>query len=128
MKNRYQELLQIIKKSYAPYSHFKVAAIVETDKGNFSGVNMENSSYSLSMCAERNAIGSAITAGAKQITAIHLLALSKTKNKSAIPCGACRQVMAEFAKNDFPIYVYQSNGAMKEYSFKKLLPFAFTLK
>ncbi|MDR1235195.1 MAG: cytidine deaminase [Mycoplasmataceae bacterium] len=122
----YQELKKIIKNAYAPYSKFMVAALLETEKGDFIGVNVENSSYPLSMCAERNAIGAAIGGGAKNFKTLYLLSSSKKNNVT--PCGACRQVISEFANGNMPVYVYSITGKYKKYTLKQLLPFAFKLK
>jgi cytidine deaminase len=125
MNTKYQELKKIITHAYAPYSKFKVAAIVETDRGVFSGVNVENASFPLSICAERIAIGSAITAGAQKIKAIHIL--SSTKRTDVTPCGACRQVIFEFSQPNTLVYVYNNRGECKKYTITQLLPFGFKL-
>ena len=84
-----------LERSYAPYSGFHVAAAVVDDRGRvFTGVNVENVSYGLSMCAERAAIFAAVAAGARRITA---LAVAASGADLLSPCGACRQVVAEFA-------------------------------
>jgi cytidine deaminase len=126
MKNKYTELKEIIKHAYAPYSKFKVAAIVETDIGDFPGVNVENASYPLAVCAERNAIAAAIVAGAKKVKAVHVL--SSLSKDSLTPCGACRQVIAEFSDESTPLYMYTSTGKVKKYTLKQLLPFAFKMQ
>jgi cytidine deaminase len=120
---QYQKLQKIIKNAYAPYSKFKVAAILETDAGDFLGVNVENASFSLTICAERSAITNAITHGAKDFKKLYLLT-SSTK-QTITPCGACRQVMAEFANANMPIYVYNNAGKSKKYTLKQLLPCTF---
>ncbi|MDR3257629.1 MAG: cytidine deaminase [Mycoplasmataceae bacterium] len=126
MISKYQELKKIINNAYAPYSKFKVAATVETDKGWFNGVNVENSSYPTSMCAERNAINNAITHGAKKFKNLYLLSSSKANDVT--PCGACRQVINEFFPSNANIYVYSSDGKVKTYTVKELLPYGFKLK
>jgi cytidine deaminase len=82
------------KQAYAPYSSFAVGAAVESSDGRiFAGCNVENLSFGLTMCAERVAIGSAIAAGGKSLRRIVVVADTQTP---VSPCGACRQVMAEF--------------------------------
>ncbi|MDR0545593.1 MAG: cytidine deaminase [Mycoplasmataceae bacterium] len=104
----YKELKKILNNAYAPYSHFHVGAIVVTDKGKFSGVNVENASYGLTVCAERNAIFSAVSHGAKKFHELHLFANTKTP---CFPCGACLQVMSEFFDpKHTKIITYTSNG------------------
>jgi len=81
------------QSAYAPYSGFRVGAAVVDERGRaFVGCNVENSSYGLTMCAERTAIGSAVAAGAKEIRV-----LAVASSGGASPCGACRQVLHEFA-------------------------------
>ena len=112
------------RNAYAPYSHFPVGAAVLAEDGRvFSGCNVENSSYGLTICAERNAIGAAIVAGAKPI------AVAVVANGERItPCGACRQVLAEFAK-DMPVVLAAASGdEHEEASLAALLPGAFRLK
>jgi len=91
-------LVEAAKKArlhaYSPYSRVKIGAAVLTSRGAiFSGANVENASYGLACCAERNAIFKAVTEGAKDIVAIAVVGVSKDFTK---PCGACRQVMVEF--------------------------------
>lgn len=124
MKNQFIKLQKIIKNSYSPYSKFRVAAIAETDIGEFAGVNIENSAFPVTICAERNAIFSAITNGAKHINRISLL--TDHKNGFGMPCGSCRQVMTEFMNANDEIIIYSLNGDYKKYTLNDLLPFSFT--
>jgi len=88
------EALKILTNSYAPYSGIHVAAALLTEKGNiYHGVNVENSSYSLTICAERSAVAAMVVAGERKPIAI---AIVTDYNKPIPPCGACRQVLAEF--------------------------------
>lgn len=100
MEKIYQNLLQEAKKAsintYSPYSNFPVGACVLYENGkSYSGCNIENASYGLSLCAERNAISSAIAQGEK--TKIRAIAIYSPKQKKCMPCGACRQWLSEFA-------------------------------
>lgn len=80
--------------AYVPYSHFPVGAALLTDRGEIvTGCNVENASYPLGMCAERTAIGAAVSQGAGKVVAI---AVSAPKAQPCSPCGACRQVLYEF--------------------------------
>ena len=116
------------KKSYSPYSKFSVgAAILCDDDSVFLGCNIENSSYSATMCAERVAIFKAISEGKKSFKAIAVVG-GKSDNDSidlCVPCGVCLQVMAEFCdKESFKIYL-ENKGEIVEYLLKDLLPLAF---
>ncbi|HAN05679.1 MAG: cytidine deaminase [Elusimicrobia bacterium GWA2_64_40] len=87
------------KNAYCPYSHYPVGAAVMTESGAiYTGCNVENASYGLAICAERVAIFKAVSAGEKKVMALAVSA------KSAKPCGACRQVIIEFAPKDAPVF------------------------
>lgn len=112
--------------SYAPYSEFEVGAAVLTKDGQvFLGANVENSSYPLCMCAERNALYNALMHGYKKSDLI-ALALCADTDSPCSPCGACRQVISELFPEDAPIYMANMKGAVKETNVKELLPFAFS--
>jgi cytidine deaminase len=111
-------------KAYAPYSGFRVgAALFCADGTVFAACNVENASYSLSSCAERNAIFQAVCAGHRDFTAI---AIYVDSDKIFPPCGACRQVMAEFNPQIKIMYANRSQAITSDLA--KLLPEAFTLK
>lgn len=104
-------------QAYAPYSNFKVGAAVLAEDGRiFTGVNVENASYGLTICAERSAVFTAATAGVR-----HLLAIAICAEDAASPCGACRQVLSEFAK-DIPVWLSDTQGATRRTSLHTLLP------
>ncbi len=87
------------EKAYVPYSNFPVGAVVETEDGQiFTGCNIENVTYGATVCAERVAIQSAVAAGVRRIKR---LAVVCTNSQPCMPCGICRQVIAEFAVQDF---------------------------
>ncbi len=113
-------------RAYCPYSNFHVGAAVLADGRVFSGCNVENASYGLTICAERNAIFAAIAAGARRIQAIALVCVDAADDAPAasrMPCGACRQVIAEFAPPDTPVHI-EGVGTM---TVAELLPSAFRL-
>ncbi len=107
--------------AYAPYSQFPVGAAVLAEDGRvFPGCNVENSSFGLTVCAERNAVAAAIVAGARP-TAVAVVA----NGKAVAPCGACRQVLAEFAAAMPVILATSAGGERQVTSLDALLPGAF---
>lgn len=110
--------------SYSPYSNFKVGAVVATKKGNFLGANIENASYPLCMCAERNALYNAYLNGCKKEDLEALVIVADT-DEACSPCGACRQVISELFPSDAPIYMANLKGNIVKTTIKELLPFAF---
>ncbi len=119
-----QAALAAREKAYAPYSHFQVGAAVLVGDGKlYTGCNVENASYGLTCCAERNAIFNAVGAGNHQLEA--LCVVGDTAEPIS-PCGACRQVMAEFK---IPvIYLANVQGRVKKLTLAELLPYSFTLE
>ena len=113
------------KNSYSPYSHFAVGACVLGESGNYYyGCNFENSSFGLTICAERNAIGNAIANGEKQIKAI---AIYSPNREDCPPCGACRQVISEFsAPEAIPVITLGADGLITR-NFNELFPGRFQL-
>ena len=112
--------------SYSPYSKFKVGAALLTKDGKvFVGANIENSSYPLCMCAERNALYNAMMNGYKKDDFV-ALALSADTDEPCSPCGACRQVISELFPKDAPIYMTNLKGDIKEANIEELLPYAFS--
>lgn len=124
---RKQELIELAKaaaeKAYAPYSKFRVGAALLTNSGKiYSGCNVENASYSMTICAERNAVFQAVADGHKDIAAVFIYVDS---DLSFPPCGACRQVLAEFAQ-DMPIFI-ANRKEVTETTLSALLPERFSL-
>lgn len=110
-------------RAYAPYSHFAVGAAVCTPSGAvYAGCNIENASYGLTVCAERVAVWQAVAAGETALSA-----LAVYTPEMASPCGACRQVLAEFAP-DLPILLADAQGHVLVTSLRALLPMSFTLQ
>ncbi len=126
-KEYYQQLLEFAKEaaknSYSPYSKFKVgAAVLCEDNRVFCGTNVENISYGLSICAERAAIFTAVGNGCRKIKAVAIY----NKNGDISPCGACRQVIMEFAKDADVIYNTKQDE-IKIIKISKLLPDSFKM-
>lgn len=124
-----EELVQQAKEamdySYSPYSKFKVGAALLTKDGKiYYGANIENASYPLSMCAERNAIYNAYCHGIL-MDDIEALAIVGDTKKPISPCGACRQVINELFPKDAPIYLANLDGDIKEVTIGELLPYSF---
>ena len=112
--------------SYSPYSKFKVgAALLCKDGKVFKGANIENSSYPLCMCAERNALYNAMMNGYKKED-FAALAISADTDEPCSPCGACRQVISELFPKESKIYLSNLKGDTKETDIEELLPFSFS--
>ena len=128
-KKRAEELISTAisarEHAYAPYSGFKVGAAVLAGSGKtYGGCNVENASYSLTICAERVAIGNAILSGEKEIEAIAVVA---DASEPVTPCGACLQVLAEFFTPDDPIAIIAAklDGSYGIRSLSEYLPIQF---
>ena len=122
-----QAARDVRKNAYAPYSNFQVSASFELEDGRiFSGVNVENCSYGLTTCAERNALATAVGEGAKPGQVVRAVVVCHSAQITA-PCGACRQVMAEFLVPEAPvILVNERDGAQEELVMKDLLSTPFS--
>lgn len=117
---------QAMESAYAPYSQFRVGAALLTSTGNiFAGCNVENASYGLSMCAERNAIANAIIGSKKDTIEVRAIAVVNSKNVPCSPCGACRQVIWEFGRNAQVIFL--GSQGWQILTIGKLLPVGFSL-
>ena len=116
-----------IKNSYAPYSQYNVGAVLLCKNGNiYKGCNIENASYSLTICAERTVLFSAIANGEKEFESLCVVGGKKGEiTDYAMPCGACRQVLAEFCDADFKVFVGVNENDIKEYKLSDLLPYSF---
>ncbi len=120
-----EKALAVRQYAHAPYSHFTVgAALLGDDNTYYVGVNVENASYGLGICAERNAIFSAKTQGMQYIQSIAVV--GQTKDVIS-PCGACRQIIAEFSNSDTIVILGNDKGVYRLYSIEEIIPFAFTL-
>jgi cytidine deaminase len=113
------------QRAYAPYSRFRVGAALLTASGEiFDGCNVENSSYSLTICAERSAVFQAVRSGQK---AFRSIAIASDDHTFLSPCGACRQVLSEFSPS-MEVILTDSRGRMKVISLDKLHPMPADLK
>ena len=120
------EAIRAREKSHSPYSEFAVgAALLCKDGRIYHGANIENASYSLCMCAERNAVYHALCDGRKKEDFIALAVVADTI-RPVSPCGACRQVLSELLPEDAPIYLGNLDGDIEETTVEDLLPGAFT--
>jgi cytidine deaminase len=112
----------VMENAYAPYSNFRVGAAIEADDGTIHvGCNVENASYGLTICAERMAVGAAVAAGKRHLARI---AVASGVEPPATPCGACRQLLAEFGLELEIITVGPSS--QRRWRLRDLLPEAFT--
>jgi len=126
MKQIYKKLLKIAEearlKAYVPYSKFKVGAALLTKEGKiYTGCNIENASFGLTICAERVAIFKAVSEGSTQFEALAVICDS---SKPCFPCGACRQIISEFG-NETSIIISNLKGKIKISNINELLPDAF---
>lgn len=118
-----EELKELLNRSYAKYSNYKVAAILVTKDGHkFSGVNIENASYGASICAERSAFCSAISNGYKEFSKLYVIV---DNEKIATPCFICRQVIIEFCDKDMEVICINNKGDSKTYKVSELCTFPF---
>jgi len=126
MKQIYKKLLKMAEearlKAYVPYSKFKVGAALLTKEGKiYTGCNIENASFGLTICAERVAIFKAVSEGSTQFEALAVICDS---GKPCFPCGACRQIISEFG-NETSIIISNLEGKIKISNINELLPDAF---
>ena len=113
---------QVRLRAHSPYSRFRVGAAVLDERGRMhAGCNVENASYGLTVCAERNAVAAAVAAGAKRIRAVAVV----TRDGSS-PCGACRQVLAELGTPTTDVLLASPAGKPVDHTLGTLLPYAFT--
>ena len=124
------ELIELAKEarklSYSPYSHFAVGAVILTKDGKtFKGSNVENASYPLCMCAERNALYNAYMNGYKKDDFVSLTLIADT-DTPCTPCGACRQVISELFPKNAPIIMANMKGDILESTIEELLPYSFS--
>ena len=121
-----EELLELGKNSYSPYSHYRVAAIaIMKDGKKFNGVNVENASYGACVCAERIAIFNAITAGYKKgdFKELHIMCLDSKQISTS--CFACRQVISELFDKKAQVICYSNKGETKIFTVEELCPYPF---
>ena len=115
----FERALTAAQAAYAPYSHFRVGAVVRAASGReYLGVNVENAAYPAGLCAERVALGAAATAGERQLTAVAVASL----DGEAAPCGACLQALSEIGD---PLIVARANGGRRVWRLRELLPAPF---
>lgn len=127
LNNLLEEAKRAANNSYSPYSGFKVGAALWLTTGELiTGTNVENVSYGLTICAERSALVRAISEFGPAIH-IQALAVANLNGAASPPCGACRQMLAEFAAPNAPI-VFPATDGMRVLSFDQLLPLAFEMK
>mgnify|MGYP003289460102 FL=1 len=120
-----EELIKLLDYAYAPYSHFHVSCIIEMKDGKFiPGVNVENASYGAAICAEINAITTAIAMGYNkgEFKKIYVMV---SGDKLSTPCFICRQVITEFFDKDSEVVLMGKNGDMKTYKVSEMCPYPF---
>ena len=121
-----QSAREAAANAYCPYSHYPVGAAVLTLDGQvYTGCNVENISYGLSLCAERTALVKAVSAGCRSFAAVAVVGGDK---RSAAPCGACRQVLAELCPPETPVFIarLKKGGKVAATTLGELLPLSFS--
>lgn len=125
MTKIFNTLVELQKQAYVPYSHYPVACVLVDDKDNqHYGVNVENASYGLTICAERNAITTAVTKGVHHFKEAHIIC-GDNLVAFGTPCGACRQTMVEFMDDEDLIFIWNAKGEHQKYKVIDLLPKCF---
>ena len=123
-KDLIQQAINAKSKALPTYSNFHVGAALLSKSGKvYIGANIEISSYGLTMCAERNAVFSAIIDGEREFEAI---AIASDSEDYISPCGACRQVLAELCGKDLQVFMVNSKGEFKQNTIDELIPFSFS--
>ena len=118
-----REAIEALESAYSPYSRFRVGAVLEAEDGSrFAGCNVENASYSVTICAERAALAAAITAGARSFRRI---AVACSGSRPVSPCGMCRQALVEFGA-DLEVISVTPDGQRTAWQLDSLLPESFT--
>lgn len=121
----YKIALETQKNSYSPYSHYAVGVALRLSNGSiYRGTNFENSSFPAGTCAERTAIGTAVSENGK-IQIMEMVIVTQSTPPGA-PCGVCRQAIAEFAEPTALIHVSNAKGDLQSFTLGELLPHAFT--
>ncbi|OHS85530.1 cytidine deaminase [Streptococcus sp. HMSC34B10] len=116
--------IETSKNAYVPYSHFPIGAVLVASDGSiYTGVNIENASFSLTNCGERTAIFKAVSEGQRDFS--ELIVYGETERPIS-PCGACRQVMVEFFKPDLKVTLVAKDKTTVEMTVGELLPYSFT--
>ena len=116
--------IETSKKAYVPYSHFPIGAVLVAKNGQiFTGVNIENASFGLTNCGERTAIFKAVSEG---VTDFEELIVYGETEQPVSPCGACRQVMAEFFSKDLKVTLVAKDKSTVVMTVGELLPYSFT--
>ena len=127
LEDLYAQAQQAAEHSYSPYSHFRVGAALKLTNGQIvTGTNVENVSYGLTICAERSALVAAVSRFGPAIR-IEAVAVANLNKAASPPCGACRQVLAEFTLPDTPVVFPVADG-QRVMPFGDLLPLAFEMK
>ena len=115
----------MLDRAYIPYSHFPVGAALECSDGTvFTGCNIENASFGPTICAERTAVAKAVSEGHRDFVRIVIAGRSR---ELCVPCGVCRQALAEFCGPEFPVLFVKGEGEVQRHTLGELLPFSFSL-
>ena len=124
-----KKAIEAMKNSYSPYSRFCVGAALLAKNGKiYTGCNVENSSYSVTCCAERSALFSAVSSGEREFLSIAVVGGKEGGiSEECTPCGVCLQAFSEFCSGDFEVYLYDGKG-ITSYTLSELLPKRFEVE
>ncbi len=124
-----KKAVEMRERAYAPYSGFTVGAALLCKNGEiYTGCNIENQSFTPTVCAERTAVFKAVSDGIREFEAICIAGgKAGTPTRFSPPCGVCRQVLSEFVHNDFKVLIAISPDEFKEYTFDQIMPLVFDL-
>ena len=124
IKENIESCKSLFNRCYSPYSKFNVVTVLVCKNKKYYGVNVENCSYSLTICAETNCLSNAVSDGLNFDDALYMIVMTNTADEIT-PCGSCRQFMVEFLPKNFNVHTMGNNAIVNTYKVKDLIPYTF---